>query len=397
MDYIKLETLLNTSKNIINTHLKVIKAKGEDFNIFSILNMETNETKTHSGMLVALLNPKGNHYHGTKFLGLFLKEIGYDYTNENLNQVLVKAEYHLGTISKDYENGGFIDILILFPSGKTITIENKIHAGDQPKQMYRYSLFNKGKSSLYYLNLFGDKPSKNSLHLLTIDDYHIISYSNEILNWLEQCLSVVDQGSIIETSIKQYQIVLKKLTHTMDNKLEKQFNTLILENLDEAKYIHANYQKAVNSVREKLRFAVLKKINQMSLPVNARLGNDINSNYSQLWLSSGELHDKNVQFGIESFSGKGNTEGRMFIGILDKKREYNAISDGDRRLNSFWPIIRYLKTTEGNPLNLTSTRILEKLSSDANYFEQMVNSISNETKNFVETYHTHYFLNQKTK
>ncbi|TXD83197.1 hypothetical protein ESY86_13475 [Subsaximicrobium wynnwilliamsii] len=99
----------------------------------------------------------------------------------------------------------------------------------------------------------------------------------------------------------------------------------------------------------------------MPSTLNARLGNDVSHNYSQIWLSSDALHEKGVQFGLESFSGKGNTGGRMFVGVLDKQREYDAIVDGDRRLNSSWPIIRDLKTTEANPLNLSSTAILGKL------------------------------------
>lgn len=76
MNQLKLETLLSTSRSIVNTHRKEAKEKGEDFNIFSVLGMETNETKTHSRMLVALLDPKGNHYYGVQFLKLFLDLIG---------------------------------------------------------------------------------------------------------------------------------------------------------------------------------------------------------------------------------------------------------------------------------------------------------------------------------
>ena len=387
MNKSKLETLLKESGKIVATHHKEIKEKGEDFNIFSILNMETNETKTHSNMLVALLNPKGNHYHGAIFLELFLEEIGYsDYTKDELPQVKVQSEFHLGRISKEYDEGGFIDVLVSFPSGNTIAIENKIYAGDQPKQMYRYSLFNSGKSTLYYLNLFGDKPSKDSLQNLGDDDYQIITYNNEILNWLEQCLKEVEQGSLIEASLKQYQIIIKRLTHTMDNTLQEKMNALILENLEEAKYIKAHYQEAVNLIRENFRTTLCDSINNLNISVKARVDKDIDHNFSKIWLNSEALHDSGVQFGIESFSGKGNTGGRIFIGIFDKKREYNAITDGDKRLNSYWPVARFLKTTEDNPLSLASTAILEKLHNDSVYFDKMIDSSLDQIKSFVETY-----------
>ena len=387
MDITKLETLLTESGKIVKAHKKDRRKKGEDFNIFSILNMETNETKTHSAMLVALLDPKGNHYYNEQFLKLFLEEIGYkNYQDENLMLAKVKAEYHLGKIPEDYSSGGFIDILITFPSGKAIAIENKINAGDQQNQLYRYSLYKGGDCALYYLNLSGKPPSKKSVLNLSDKDYEVISYNKQILKWLERCLCVTKEGSIVENALKQYQILIQNLTNTMDKPLENNLKYLIVNNLEEAKYIHSHYQKAVDSIREKLRLAVLEKLNSMQLGVKVRLGNAVNHNYSQIWLSSETLHNRGVQFGIESFSGKGNNNGRVFIGIFDKKNDYDTKRDGDYRLSTYWPLVGDIKTLDRNPLNLSSTKTLESLSTDNAYFEEMVTEIINQTKDFVETY-----------
>lgn len=388
MEYLKLEKLLNTSKEVVDAHINEKKEKGEDFNVFSILGMETNETKTHSAMLVALLDPKGNHYYDVQFLELFLNEIGYDdYKNENLNLVKVKAEHHLGKISEDYKSGGFIDILITFPSGKAIAIENKINAGDQKNQMYRYSLFKGNDCELYYLNETGKPPTEDSLLTLIDGSYGIISYNTHILNWLTDCLSKVKKGSIVENAIKQYQILIEKLTNTMDEKLENNLNELIVNNLEEAKYIHAHYEKAVNTIREKLRNAVCEKINSMSLPALAYLGKNTTHVYSQIWLTSDNLEKHNVLFGLESFSGKGNNNGQLFMGIFDKANEYDALRDGDFRLNNYWPLITDIKNPSSNSFSLSNTVILEKLSMDAEYFDDMVNGIGNQVKDFVDTYH----------
>lgn len=387
----KTQILLNKSGEIFNKHQEAIRAKGEDFNIFSILGMETDETKTHSAMLVALLDPKGNHYYDEKFLKLFLDVIGYsDYDNENLMLVTVQAEYHLGKISKEYDSGGFIDILITFPSGKAIAIENKINAKDQPNQMYRYSLFKGEDCKLYYLNKDGQSPTNNSLNSLSDRDYKIIAYNDHILTWLDSCLSITESGTILENAIRQYFLLIKKITNTMEKRLEDDLKELITNNLEEAEYISSHYQNAVNSIREKFRCAVLERLNQMRLVVNARLGNDINQNYSQIWLSSEALHTKGVQFGIESFSGKGNNNGRIFIGIFDKETSYNAIRDGDYRLSTYWPLVSDIKTKDKNPLNLASTKTLRKLSNNDVYFKEMVNEITDQTKAFVDTYHTQF-------
>lgn len=387
MDITKLETLLADSGEIVNEHQKNIIEKGEDFNVFSILDLETSETKTHSKFLVALLDPKGNHYYKEKFLALFLEEIGYS-KERNLSSARVETEYYLGKISKGYKSGGSIDILITFPSRRAIAIENKINAKDQKNQLYRYSQFKGGDCSLYYLNLFGKSPSKKSLHTLTNSDFEIISYNNQILKWLEKCLYITKDGSILQNAIKQYQILIKNLTNTMEKPLEDDLNNLISNNLDEAKYIYAHYQKTVDNIREEFRIAVLDKLNSMQIDLEGRLGNPINYNHSQIWLESKTLEKRGIKFGIESFSGRGHKNGRIFIGIFDSKNSYNSLRDGDYRINKYWPIVSDINTPGNNPLNLSSTKILENLSTDKIYFEAMVSEVAKQTKVFIEAYYS---------
>ena|SRR5690554_1300341 len=379
----KLKELLFETKSIVKTHIENVRERGEDFNIFSILKMETDETKTHSGMIVALLDPKGNHYQNDTFLKLFLNVIGYD-PDKNLEFTKVKAEHNLGPIPKDYSEGGFIDILISFPSGKAIAIENKINAGDQPKQMYRYSLYKSGACTLYYLTKDGRHPGKDSLQALTSDDYNVISYDNHILKWLEQCIEVVDKGSIIENALKQYLILIKKITNTMDKHLEDNLKNLILNNLEAAKYISSHYQKAVENIKERFRIAVYEELNKNNL--KAHLGKDTSNTYSSIWIDSTTLNQKGALVGLESFSGKGHHNGRLFVGILDKKNAYNDLAAGDTRLNIHWPVMREIKTSAGNPLNLSSTTTLEKLNAESEYFEDMVKAVVEQAKSFVEVY-----------
>ncbi|WP_221625453.1 PD-(D/E)XK nuclease family protein [Gramella sp. Hel_I_59] len=384
----KAENLLYESGEIVKTHQDDIKEKGEDFNIFSILDMETKETKTHSAMLVALLDPTGNHYYDELFLKLFLEEIGYrDYQNENLKLVKVKAEYPLGTISQAYDSGGFIDILITFPSGKAIAIENKINAGDQKNQLYRYSLYKGNMCALYYLNLFGKSPTKESLHTLAKSDFKIISYKFQILKWLENCLNITKEGSIVENAIRQYYILIQKLTITMDRPLEDKLNKLIANNLNEAEFIRTHYQNVVNKIRERFRSELLKKLNDSLTQCIVQPSHPINHTYSKIWLTPSVPNQKAIKFGIESFSGKSkNNNGRIFIGIYDEQSNYEFKRDGDYRLSSCWPVVSDITTPDQNPLNLGSMQTLEKLNSDENYFENMLEASSGQIINFIRTY-----------
>lgn len=389
-EHVTISKMLEKVQDIVNQDKKDKREKGEDFNIFSVMQMESNETKTHSNMLAALLNPKQDHYYGSQFLKLFLEQIGYDYGQENLDLVRVQTEYHLGKINSEYTEGGYIDILITFSSGKTVAIENKIYAGDQKNQMYRYSLYNKGNSSLYYLNLLGDDPSKESLNGLKDDAYLKITYAEDIVNWLNVCIQIVNSASIVEASLKQYLYLVRKLTYTMDNNLEDQLSEVILNNLEAAKYIQSHYQRAVLKVREKFRAEIaeeLKKHLDMRDFV-VRLGNDCTHRFSQIWI---DLHHNNQfikHFGIESFSGKGVNDNRIFVGVLDKGQSYDFQMDGCKRHNAHWPVIKDIKTPEGNFLNISSTAILEQLAQDTTYFKAMVLAAVEQAVSFIEAYRT---------
>ena len=139
----KLQKLLN-SVNIILQQEKVKKEesrkRGEQFNIFEVLGVQTSEVRLHSAFLSELLNPQGDHGLGDKFLKAFVEEIVLnckDFSFDS-NSAQVITELNIGTISEDYKEGGRIDILIQDNNNHVIIIENKIYAGDQPCQLLRY-------------------------------------------------------------------------------------------------------------------------------------------------------------------------------------------------------------------------------------------------------------------
>lgn len=70
-------SLFKHLSNINRAYEIVKKSSNEDFNIFSILRMETDEVNTHSRFIAELLNPKGIHFQGEVFLELFIKYFNY--------------------------------------------------------------------------------------------------------------------------------------------------------------------------------------------------------------------------------------------------------------------------------------------------------------------------------
>lgn len=152
--------------------------------------MENNENKTHSAFISELLNPNGSHLKGNIFLKLFLQVINDD--SIDLATSKVKTEHDIGPRIDKEEEGGRIDIYIWDKNNKSISIENKIYAGDQEKQLKRYYNYNFGNNKIVYLNLTGDSPSMESKgNLKQGRDFKIISYKKEIIEWLDLCIKEV--------------------------------------------------------------------------------------------------------------------------------------------------------------------------------------------------------------
>ena len=249
-----IEKLFIEISAICKRYEEIAKLTGENFNIFQILGLQTSEVRLHSAFLAELLNSKGLHGQGDKFLSLFVKRLDIKPFNTAASEAFV--EYYIGPISED--EGGRIDIFIKDIDGKQICIENKIYAGDQNKQLIRYNNFmmkqEKAKTALLYLNLTGDKPSKESIgeKLKEGNDYQIISYKNDILEWLESCLEEVVALPIIRETILQYIHLIKCLTNqtrskTMSNEIKEllKSNPKYFKSIPE---IHIAYEELKNDI-----------------------------------------------------------------------------------------------------------------------------------------------------
>ena len=243
----KIKNLLQQVSIIQRKYDEIAKITGENFNIFSVMRAESDEVRTHSRIIAEFLNPKGIHNQGSIFLKLFFEEIkiletiknDFDYDNA---QVLV--EEHIGTIDKDYSEGGFIDIVIK-DSKNQVVIENKIYAGDQKGQLLRYKKYYPN-CKLVYLTLEGKVPSEYSYKIgngqeLNLEDLILVSYRNEVKNWIEKCLEKTHSLPIIRETLVQYLHLIKKLTNqTTNNKMSKD----IVERME--KDIQASFEVANN-------------------------------------------------------------------------------------------------------------------------------------------------------
>lgn len=211
--------------------------KGENYNLFKVIDMTSNETSVHSAFLADLLSPKGLHHMGDTFLRLFTNEFlnGMSFSTET---AIVEREKYIGPVTAT--TGGRLDIIVTDTDKKAIIIENKIYASDQENQLIRYHNYaekNTSEHKLFYLSLDGtvhdeDKTAKHdNKELIEERHYLTLSYDSGILKWLEQCREKVVDKPLIREGISHYINLIKHLTNqTISKEMEKDLKDLILEN-----------------------------------------------------------------------------------------------------------------------------------------------------------------------
>lgn len=239
-----IQQLLKDVSKISKKYESSARITGENFNIFSIMQMETNEVYTHSAFIAELLNPKGSHGQGSIFLKLFFEEIKNIKTYEDFDfeNAKILVEEHIGFINEDYTKGGFIDIVIK-DNKNQIVIENKIYASDQTNQLVRYKNHYEN-CTLLYLTLDGKEPSADSKGDLNLNEcFHCISYSEVILRWLSNCITKTFEQPILREAIKQYEYLIKKLTNQTPNKqMEKEITEILKSDIKSSFLISQNLQ-----------------------------------------------------------------------------------------------------------------------------------------------------------
>lgn len=369
--------LLNVS-NIVSKYNEIARVSGENFNIFSIMNMEYSEVKTHSSIITELLNPKGTHGKGSVFLKLFLEELAkenIEFLPLNFDNVTVLKEEYIGRINEDYTKGGNIDIVIK-DNRYQIVIENKIYADDQPNQLIRYKNYYPS-CTLIYLTLFGDSPSKESKgELIEGQDFYLINYKYHLKNWLEKCLLLENCPILIKETINQYFICVCNITNqntsvNMNNEIKQLFNESNIESIQE---LSNNFNKMIINSKNKFNNKLLEHI-------NSEKRFTINDN---IYLKSNFATDDDGLF--------------ISVKLFENDEEYNLYKSEDYIQNELSS--KFNTTFFKNPSHFIwynpapfrrhqefehlDIKIIYKIYSDDNYLNEITNNISNELNEILE-------------
>lgn len=228
---------------------------GHCFNIFSIFSVFGNEWPSletqHSIFIAELLNPKGTHGAGDKYLRYFLNVAGIKDLDLNPNYSYSNIiERFIG--GKTETDGGRIDI-ILDDGNNALIIENKIDAKDQEHQLIRYNNYAKTrfkKFRLVYLTLDEHKPSEYSTGKNDKVDCVCLSYRDHILTWLKECKET-STPRLAET-IDQYIEIIKILTMQTDKKYdEKRTVESAVNHMEATAMLFENWDNIFERAREK--------------------------------------------------------------------------------------------------------------------------------------------------
>ena len=227
------------------------------YNLLSIIEKDRDEVHIHSKIIYNLLSQNWEKKDKETFLTLFLKEIGIE--DENIYdknwEVSREKEYILG------EKKARPDFVIESQYYIYI-IEMKIDAKDQPEQLKNYKKIaegekkrkNKKEYKLFYLTLDGHNASKKSigeeenLEENQKVEYTNISFKEEILNWLENCLKLVEGKENKLACINQYIASINKILGEKEIKIKDN----ILKSVKDIKTAITIYEKLNENLQKVL-------------------------------------------------------------------------------------------------------------------------------------------------
>ncbi|BDB52251.1 PD-(D/E)XK nuclease family protein [Flavobacterium ammonificans] len=370
-----LKTLLQNATIIQNKYNDLAEYSGENYNIFDILGVCSNEL-SHSSILTNLLDAKGKHGQKDVFLKLFLEQINnrfkeephsyYDYFKKfNTSNSTAKKEIHLGGVNFETVEGGRVDIVITSEQ-ENIIIENKIYAGDQDQQLLRYNNYYRNQP-IIYLTLEGKEPTGGSKGGLILNqDFICCSYQIDIKEWLEKCIKEMTNKPFIRETLNQYLILIQQLTNqSNNNKMSEEIRDLItVENVNLIPIIN----QELNNIVEELKQKIFKLIGNPKIELNENKYIDIVINQD----------GDGVYIGYKYFEGSENKsiihKNGVFFKSFKEIRGDKNVATGNHTFAWYNPVgfKRHEKIEHLDKVELI------KLYRDEKYFNEFVSKIKDE-------------------
>ena len=311
-----------------------------DYNIFTLFHGFSDEVNLHSNFIASLLDPNGDHYKGDLFLKLFLETCGIDDFSIDTSRA---------TVFKEFKH---IDIYIS-DGKKHIILENKVYAKDQPAQIARYidtiKIEGAKDEDIYVLYLHPDGKLPNNQ---SFGDYHtrllgenasikfkVISYGNEILEWIDKCKNEVSNITDLNVFLSQYKDVIEMIydRYKRIDKMETaNLVEIFKENYTAVSEIANNYQETRKKIIDEFFKNLSKELEKIYPEENSYKvgGEEVASNKYCQPIKIESENWKLFNFAIE-FTGVNLTKPIMGFVKKDKIIDLSRI-DNTKKSDDFW-------------------------------------------------------------
>ena len=317
-----------------------------DYNIFTLFHGFSDEVNLHSNFIASLLDPNGDHYKNDLFLKLFLETCGIDDFSIDTSRA---------TVFKEFKH---IDIYIS-DGKKHIILENKVYAKDQPTQIARYIetiIQNKDAEDediyVLYLHPDGDLPKEYSLgdYKTNQDEtklvkkgstinFKVISYEDEISNWIDKCKNEVSNITDLNVFLSQYKDVIEMIYNRYKriDKMEKaNLVEVFKENYAAVLDIVNNHQEVRKEIINEFFKNLSKELEKIYPEENSYKvgGEEVASNKYCQPIKIESENWKLFNFAIE-FTGANLTKPIMGFVKKDKTIDLSKI-DNTKNSDDFW-------------------------------------------------------------
>ena len=175
---------------------------------------------------------------------------------------------------------------------------------------------------LVYLTLAGAEPSEDSIKGLPAairENIRIISYKDDIIAWIEDCIKEAAQVPIIRETLVQYESLLKKITGKGEKTMTEEMKNMILSNKD---YLDMAYKltDVLVKIKQDLQLKFWEKLeeklnNSLNLQLEKRLEYP-NHHYSKNLIEKFYTNSRNNRFyGLMYFIKDLENRGKLYLRI----------------------------------------------------------------------------------
>ena len=143
------------------------------------------------------------------------------------------------------------------------------------------------------------------------------------------------------------------------------------------------YHQVIKTIKTDFRNTVYNFLKLEFTNYEIKRPKNITSQYASIWFHNDVSNLKECWFGIESFSGIGNNNGVLFVGVFDKKGILNLNKDYNS-LNKVW-VHHVILTHEGVEVNLSDISFLESIN-NTEKLETVAKDIASQITQFIKTH-----------